>query len=181
MKPKNTVKRLLILSLVVPFAAVAGPVYDLDDYGVVVHKRTNTAIPYLQINAGYGKFDNREKTKAVDYSVGANLPVATDYRLDIAVYHSYLGKQNNFKVKGYGLKTSLKSIVSEKSSLSIGLGAGFSKYKQVEGAQLSMGLGYEYLITPGIAWNLNVEHYFHAANSDTKWTGGNTGLRFYLN
>lgn len=177
---KNTVAGILITALLLPALAHAGPVYDLDDYGVVIHKKTNSAKPFMQINAGYGKFDNGEKTNALDYTLGVNVPVASDYSLDVAVYHSNLGKQNAFKVKGYGLRTSLKNSMSEKSSLGISLGAGFTKQQQVEGAQLSAGLGYEYLITPSLAWNINAEYYFYAANSDSKWKGASTGIRFYF-
>lgn len=180
MIPKSTVTRILLSVLLLPTLAHAGPAYDLDDYGVVIHKKTNSAKPFMQINAGYGKFDNGDKTNALDYTLGVNVPVASDYSLDVALYHSNLGKQNDFKVKGYGLRTSLKNSMSEKSSLGISLGAGFTKQQQVEGAQLSAGLGYEYLITPSLAWNINAEYYFYAANSDSKWKGGRTGIRFYF-
>lgn len=180
MTSKSTATRILLSFLFLPALVHSGPVYNLDDYGVVIHKKTNSAKPFMQINAGYGKFDNGEKTNALDYLLGVNVPVASDYSLDVAVYHSNLGKQNDFKVKGYGLRTSLKNSMSEKSSLGISLGAGFTKQQQVEGAQLSAGLGYEYLITPSLAWNINAEYYFYAANSDSSWKGGRTGIRFYF-
>lgn len=159
--------------------AVAAPKYSIDDY-LVLEKKNSSIKSYIHANFSYGKLEDHKSKNGNDFALGFYIP-ANNLKLSTAIYYANLGKQENNRVKGYGLRAGVTKPLNDKHSLGLFLSTGFYKGKQNDGRQLATAIEYEYSLNKSTSFTLNATHYPYAAGKDYKWSGANAGIKLYFN
>lgn len=190
----------IIAAVQVSLSAHAAPVYSVNEYGLVAHKdKVVEVAPYVGAFVGYGLHPEGITYEA---QLGLNSLSPNGYSVDVGLYHAVLasvggaGQVASFgtmteklPVKGYGLKSSFNIPFAEKSQFSVTIGSGFvySGVRtvefgkvDVEGAQVSMGLGYGYRFSKNVTLGANYDHYFLSAGIDAgkSWDSLGLGVKF---